>query len=100
MAYLKTFEECESFVRIATLEPPQLCYLQIPIQEALQVKTYDDYLAVIRMLRALIDARNELDQFPYASISICGMVLYRVSFTTITVHITTQNDILVIVLAL
>ena len=100
MPYLKTFEECEAYVRIATLQPLGLCFMQIPVQEALQVYTDRDYLPTIRMLNALINARDDLDQLPFDSILKCDMILYRVKFATITVHITTHSDLLIIVLAI
>jgi len=100
MAYLKTLEECESFVRIAVFQQSQLCYPQVSIQEALQVNTKEEYLATVRMLNALINARNELEHLPYDSINICNMILYRVQFATIVVHITNLYDILIIVLGL
>ena len=100
MGYFRTFEECESFVRIATLQTPRFCYLQIPIQEALQVQTVEEYLAVIRMLNALFNARNDLDQLPFDSVDVFGVILYRVTFATITVHITTKEDVLIIVLTI
>lgn len=100
MTYLKTFEECESFVRIATLQSSQLCYLNISIQEALHVQSNEEHLSTIRMLNALINARNDLDQLPYDSVVMCGMILYRVTFVAATVHITTEKDVLIIILAL
>lgn len=98
MAYLKTLSECEPFVRIAKLRESKIFYVQMQIQTALCVKTKKEYLSTLRMLNALINAKNDLDQLPFDTIFICDMKLYRVTFPTVTVLITIKNDFLIIIL--
>lgn len=100
MKFLKTFQACEPFVRIAKFESNRLCYLKTPIKRALKVYTRADYFSTICMLNSLIHAKDELEYFPYDSLVVCGMTLYRVSFKKRTVYLTTVDGLLIIVLSL